>query len=194
MKKCLLIMLVSCGLICAEAPERIQTLSSKVICENTNGYFVLSDGSCWKAIGFSKRWRSLREWWNSVQLVPENYECVPNDWFLGTLIEVYRKHGNLEVDEGNAVNQETLKQCTHLLFNTRTGQVLFAISLHPAECIVQLFSEAHQDGYNKGFYEGRSKSYQNASDSFKNGYSEGYKDGYTKGLRDSLMGEEGAAQ
>jgi len=191
MKKWFLIMILSCSVICAEKPEKVETLSSKVICQNTNGYFVLSDGSCWKAISFSKRWRSLSEWWNSVQLVPANYECVPNDWYLGTQIEAYRKYGNLEVDESNASNQELLKQCTHLLVNSRTGQVLFAIALHPAECIVQLFTEAHEDGYNKGLYEGRLKNYQNSSDSYKSGYSEGYKDGYVKGFQAALVGEEG---
>ena len=65
-------------------PERVAPISAKAILQNSNGYFVLADGTLWKAIGFSKRWRTLTEWWNNVQLVPENYECVPNDWFLGT--------------------------------------------------------------------------------------------------------------
>lgn len=191
MKKWFLFMILSCSMIYADQPEKIEMLSSKVICQNTNGYFVLSDGSCWKAVSFSKRWRSLSEWWNNVQLVPDNYECVPNDWYLGAQIAVYPKFGNLEVNEADASNQEVLKQCTHLFVNTRTGQVLFAISLQPAECIIQLFADAHEDGYNKGLYEARLKNYQNSSDSYKRGYAEGYKDGYVKGVQDAIAKEEG---
>src|SRR5690348_14947900 len=119
----------------ASEPEKIEALSAKIILQNSNGYYALSDGSCWKTIGFSKRWRTLSEWWNNVQLVPTYYECVPDDWFLGTQIEVYPKFGNLAVNEADASNQDALKQCTHLMVNTRTGQVLFAIALHPADCL-----------------------------------------------------------
>lgn len=167
----------------ADSPERVEMLSAKAILGNTNGYFVLTDKSCWKAIGFSKRWRTVGEWWNNVQLVPQNYECVPNDWYLGAQIEVYSKYGNLEVNEANASNQDVLKNCTHLLFNKLTGQVLFAVALEPAECIVQLFRDAHEDGYQTGFAEGRSKSNQATQDVLNKSYSDGYKAGYTDGLK-----------
>jgi hypothetical protein len=173
-----------------DGPEKAETLSSKVILQNTNGYFVLSDRSCWKVIGFSKRWRSLTEWWNNVQLAPENYACVPNDWYLGSQIEVYPKYGNLEISEGNASNQEALKQCTHLLVNTRTGQVLFAIALEPAECTIQLFNDAHEDGYDKGFHQGRLKTYQNANEIYNSGRAHGYKAGYTEGYQAAMKGEQ----
>lgn len=165
-------------------------LSSKVILQNTNGYFVLSDGSCWKAIAFSKRWRSIKEWWRNVQLVPKNYECIPNDWYLGTHIEVYSKYENLEVDEANASNQEDLKQCTHLLANTRTGQVLFAIALHPADCIVQLYNDSYGDGYSDGFSEGRMESHKNANDIYNSGYADGQKAGYAEGYQAAFKEEQ----
>lgn len=164
-------------------PERVAPISAKAILQNSNGYFVLADGTLWKAIGFSKRWRTLTEWWNNVQLVPENYECVPNDWFLGTDITVYSKYGNLGIKESDASNEETLKQCTHLLVNNRTGQVLFAIALDPAAGLVSLFNDAHHDCYIKGYNEGRAKNYQNANEIYNNGYSDGYKEGYADGCQ-----------
>lgn len=170
----------------ANAPERVSVLSAKVVMQNSNGYFALADGSCWKAVPFSKRWRTLSEWWNNVQLVPKEYECVPNDWFLGTQINIYPKYGNLAVNLDDASNVEDLKQCTHLFLNTRTGQILFAIALHPADCIVQLFNDAHKDGYNKGYSEGRLKSYQNSTEV----YNEGYRSGYLEGYKSALRGEE----
>lgn len=190
MKKLFLIMLavLSCSAISAGVPEKIELLSSKAILANTEGYYVLSDGSCWKVIGFSRRWRSFNEWWNGVQLVPKNYECVPNDWFLATEIEVYPKFENLQVNEADASNEEALKQCTHLLANSRTGQVLFAIALHPADCMVQVFNDAHADGYNKGYEKGRLDFYQNGADIYKSGHSEGYKAGYAEGLKAYVEG------
>jgi hypothetical protein len=185
-----LIAVFSCSVFCASEPEKIETISCKVILESSNGYFVLSDRSCWKVMGFWKRWRSLGEWWNGVELVPKNYECLPNDWYLGTQIQVYSKYDNLEVDEANASNQEALKQCTHLLVNTRTGQVLFAIALEPSTCMVQLFNEANNEGYNRGYNEGRLKCHQNANDIYKNGHADGYKAGYTEGFKAAFRGEE----
>ena len=174
----------SCSLLYANYAESVATLTTKVILQNTNGYFVLSDRSCWKAIGFSKRWRSLNEWWNSVELVPSNYECVPNDWYVGSEIEVYSKYRNLNVYEKNAANYEELKQCTHLLVNGRTGQILFAIALEPEECMNQVFKDAYGEGYKKGVSEGAAKSYKNTTDSYNDGYNEGHKDGYYVGYQE----------
>jgi hypothetical protein len=165
----------------ADHPEKVANLASKVVLQNTNGYFVLSDGSCWKAIGFSKRWRSLSEWWNNVQLIPENYECTPSEWFLGAQIEAYPKYGNLNVNLADAANQEDLKLCTHLLVNSKTGKVLFAVSLDAGDCIVQLFNDAHDEGYQKGLEKGKADSYQNANDSYNRGRAAGYQAGYADG-------------
>ncbi len=188
MKKWLftLMTILFCSAIHASWPERVESLSAKVILQNTEGYFVLSDGSCWKAIGFSTRWRSLNEWWNAVQLVPKNYECVPNDWYLGTLIEVYSKSGNCQVNESDASNQEALAQCSHLFLNKRTEQVLFAIALHPADCIVRLFNESKKEGYDEGYSRGRLSNYQNGTDIYNKGRAEGYKVGYTDGVCDAM--------
>lgn len=165
------------------APERIETLSAKVILQSTNGYFVFSDRSCWKAVAFSKRWRSLSEWWNGVELAPEKYDCVPDNWVLGTEIEVYSKFGNMDVDDANAANQELLKQCTHLLLNKRTGQVLFAIKMEPTECIISLHKEAYQDGYAQGYAQGQSGSYTRGRD-------DGYRAGYTAGFQAAQVGQQ----
>lgn len=183
MKKCFftLVLFLGCSLCYGAKLEKIESLSSKVILQDTNGYFVLSDGSCWKVIPFQKRWRSLFEWWNDVQLVPENYVCVPNDWYLGTEIEIYPKY-ECTVNEGDASNQELLKQCTHLLVNSRTKQVLFAIALHPAECTLQLFHDVHEEAYNKGFNDGQMANHRSGTEIYNRGYSSGYQDGYHAGV------------
>ncbi|MGD2169559.1 MAG: hypothetical protein PVI40_04905 [Chlamydiota bacterium] len=188
MKKWLLMIvaIISCSAIYANQPERVETLSAKIIKKNKEGYFVLADGSYWKAIGFSKRWRSLSEWWNNVELAPEQYDCVPDDWYLGSLIEVYPKYGNLEISEADASNQEIIKQCTNLLVNNRTGQVLFAIELSPEECLVRLFEEARNEGYDEGYIEGTKKNYKNSAESYNRGHAEGYRVGYTEGYQAAI--------
>ena len=185
-----LITIFSCTFLEANTPpEGIEKLASKVILQNTKGYFVLADGSCWKTIAFVKRWRSLSEWWNGVELVPQNYECLPNDWALGSPIEIYTKYDNLTVKESDADNESELKQCTHLLYNKRTGQVLFAISLEPAECIASLYKEARKDGYDDGYATGRKQSYKNAEEVYENGRLQGYKEGFKAGLN-SVKGQD----
>jgi hypothetical protein len=172
--------------ICAESVERVEALSSKVILQNENGYFVLSDRSCWKVIGYSVRWRNISEWWNGVQLVPENFVCVPNQWQLGAQIEVYSKYGHLTISEKDASNQEDLRQCTHLLVNAQTRQVLFAVALEPASCLVQLFTDAQKDGYNRGFSDGRSASYYNDKENYNRGHVDGFNAGYAAGFQEGI--------
>ncbi len=173
MIKCFLsiITIFCCSISYANQQEEAKWLSAKVILQNSNGYFALSDGSCWKAISFQKRWRTLSEWWNSVELAPGNYECMPNDWHLGAQIEIYSKYGNLEVREADASNQEELRRCTHLLVNPQTGYVLFAIALGPEDCIIELFNDAYREGYQSGYSEG-------SVDGYQNGYDIGYSDSY----------------
>ncbi|MEI6243311.1 MAG: hypothetical protein WCP39_07935, partial [Chlamydiota bacterium] len=62
---------------------------------------------------------------------------------------------------------------TNVLVNSSTKQVLFAIALDPAVCVVMLFNEAYEEGYNQGFLIGNS----NASNYYQNGYQEGYQAG-----------------
>lgn len=180
------VVIFSFSTVYGDRPEKQETLVAKVILQNTNGYFVLSDGSLWKAIGFCKRWRTVGEWWNDAQLVPKNYECLPNDWFLGTEVWAYSKYENLQVDEDDASNKEVLKQCTHLLVNNRTGQVLFAIALNPADCVVHLFNEAHDEGYSQGYTQGQLKNSQNAHEMYNKGHADGYKTGYIEGYQIGL--------
>lgn len=189
MKKWVLIAIAICSVSTtyANTPERTAPLAAKVILQSKEGYFGLSDGSCWKTIGFSKRWRSLSEWWNNVRIVPENYECVPNDWVVGAQVDAYPKYGNLMINEADASNQEALKQCTHLLVNSRTGQVLFAIPVHPADCLVQVFKEGREEGYSSGLTQGRLDSYNNAHDIYDSGHAAGYKVGYAEGYQASMQ-------
>ena len=183
MKQWLIVVMIALSSsLFAMEPERIETLSSKVILKDTNGYFVLSDKSCWKVVPFMKRWRSVMEWWNNEQLVPTNFNCVPSDWYLGAQIAVYPKYQNLEADEANAYNRDTLKQCTHMFVNTASRQVLFAIAMDPAECIIRVFQDAHTDGYQEGYVRGGNNS---STLDRSLGYQEGYSDGYRDGLREA---------
>lgn len=159
----LLATLIICSFNNANASEDIQILSSKAILQNSEGYFALSDGTCWKVMSFSPRSRSLCEWWRSVQIVPESYQTTPADWLIGAQIEAYPIYGNIEVDIDNASNREILMECTHLLFNRTTNHILFAISMHPAYCLTEVFTDAHQDGYEKGFLDGRSQLLENTT-------------------------------
>jgi hypothetical protein len=165
----------------AESSERIETLAAKVILSNSDGYFVLSDGSFWKVIGFSKRWRSLSEWWNNTPLmVSEDFDSLPNDWPMGAQMEIHTKYESpiMEcVKEADASNQEILKQCSHLLRNKGSGKILFAISIHPAECFVQAFQEARNEGYHEGYSYGYSMGYSMGHSA---GYSSGYQAGHSR--------------
>lgn len=163
-------------------PERVSTLSTKIVLEDTSGYFVLADKSLWKAIAFSKRSRSLSEWWNAIELAPKNFECLPDDWSLTAEIEVVPKKES-QVNVANASNQDLLEKCTHLLFNKKTEQVLFAMALDPSECLTQLFKEASAEGYAKGLKKGEAKSNKMYNDGYTDGYRSGYQVGYQSGFR-----------
>jgi hypothetical protein len=167
----LIFFILACSLAQAMPPESVVQLSTKVILSNNNGYYVLSDNTCWKVIYFSKRWRSLSEWWNDVKLVPETFECAPKDWIEGSYIEVYSKRDFPEIPLQNASNQDDLINCSHVLINSTSKQVLFANALTTADCMVLLFNQAHEDGYNEGYTRGHSL-----------GYSLGYSTGYQAGL------------
>ena len=183
---------MSCSVCCASQLERVEALVSKAVLKNSDGYFILSDGSFWKVITFVKRSRTLSEWWNSASLIPEQYECVPNDWFSGAEIQVFSKANHLEVDLANASNEKALKQCTHLLYNSKNGQILFAISMQPSEFIDTLFKDARKEGYNAGYSDGRYQSTNDARASYNKGRDEGYKSGYQAGFQDAVKGTQQA--
>jgi hypothetical protein len=161
-----------------DSPIRVGTLSSGIIMKNEEGYFFLSDGSCWKVIGLSKRDRSIKEWWNKVKLpVPQNYECAPKDWASGVQIEVFPKDGNSEVYAEYATNKEDLRQCTHLLINLANRQVLFALSVEPCACIAAIYQDAYDKGYNTGYNQGNATSEQKYTTGYELGYQQGYQIG-----------------
>ncbi|OGN63659.1 MAG: hypothetical protein A3E80_02695 [Chlamydiae bacterium RIFCSPHIGHO2_12_FULL_49_9] len=174
-------------------PERAGKLSSKVILKDQGGFFILSDGSFWRAIEYKKRPRTFLEWLQKIILVPENYECNPIDWVLGSNIQVYPKQGYSTADEGNALNEDALKQCTHILVNAGNEQILFAVPLTSADCLAQVYQGArkeglkqgdkneYQKGYNTGLSRGRSTQQMNSGESYDKGYKDGYKEGFAKG-------------
>ena len=174
----LLTSIFSCSFTQASEPERVEVLEGAAAFSSGEGYFVLSDQSCWKVIGFSTRWRTMTEWWNGTQLVPQNFENVPSDWSLGSYVEIYSKYDNLSISEADASNQDKLRQCTHLIVNPGTGMVLFAIPLSTSHCMVSLFNQAHATGYSEGYIEGYSIGYGAGCDSsYDSAYKRGFEDG-----------------
>jgi hypothetical protein len=167
-------------------------LAAKVTIEEADGYFILSDGSYWKVVGFVPRTRGLIEWWNDVQLAPDTYKCVPNDWILGVEVIAYPKYGNLGVDEEKASNQDALRQCSYLLVNKANGQVLFASPLDPAVFLTQVFKEAQHSGYDKGYTKGVYERSSINQKEVKKNCDKAYSDGYALGCseRGSVVQEE----
>lgn len=183
--------LFSCSFAEAQNLEKEEVLSSKICLQDQTGYFVLTDGSCWKVMGFVPRWRSISEWWNNVELVPDNYKCEPGQWVVGAAIQAYPKYGNIEVNLADASNLEALNQCTHLLFNTRTGQVLFAIAMDTGHCLADVFREAYREGRVKGVEEGYAKARSDANTIYESGRAAGYQAGYAAGYKAAMGGERG---
>lgn len=64
---------------------------------------------------------------------------------------------------------------TIILFTTAytNEQILFAVSLHPADCMVQIFN----DGYNEGLEKGHSSGYL---EGYSLGYYAGQQNGYNQ--------------
>ena len=185
-KLCILLLaLFTCSLSYADRPEFSDILSSKVIDKggDREGYFSFLNGTCWQVVGFSPRWRTLSEWWNGVELAPDNYTGRLEDWQTGTQIDIYPLYGgSAEVNLNNASNQEILVQCTYLFVNTRTRQILFATPMHPGECMTNVaekfYKSGKQDGYAKGLSEGRNQKAR----SYEQGHADGYEVGYAAGL------------
>lgn len=204
------LVLFFCGVFCSfgfsQNFDREEKLASSVLINDKVGYFCLSDGSLWKVITFTKRWRSLGEWWEGVQLAPESYETSPKDWLLGSEISICSKFEAIEVNELDAVNHDELKQCTHLLMNQGTRQVLFAIPLTSMQCMDLIFKEGKLLGYEEGYNEASMNKIvshkKNTENAYKTGYEtgkkigfeQGYEKGYEKGYERGILSlEEGAS-
>ena len=127
-------------------------LTEKATFLNADGYFVLADGSCWKVVGFAKRWRTICEWWNNTTLIPESYESIPNDWVLGTEVTIYPKAEYISVNEDDATNSHELKNCPYLLVNQTTGKILFALPLEGTDCMERVLKAALHNGFYNGWH------------------------------------------
>ena len=152
-------------------------LIGKAATYEDEGYFILSDNSCWKVVGFVPRWRTISEWWAGTELLPAGYEVLPKDWSLGSVIEVYAKHQILSGNENNASNKDKLRSCTHLLICPNTGMTLFASPISSVDCMINASESSYNKGYNQGYHAGYSdgRSTTNAHE-----YNQGYDDGYSQ--------------
>jgi hypothetical protein len=184
MKKIAFLLAALMAQVCtAEQMDENFEMTSKIICSNGEGYFTLADGSFWKVVPFEKRWRTLSEWWNNVDLIPDNYDAKPSDWHPGAKVEILEKASNFDVDEANAGNKDAIRKCTHLLKNKHNDQVLFAISLLPSTYGVEIYSQAFKDGYAKGEVDAASNTYIQRDAAYRRGHSDGYTKGYQEAAR-----------
>lgn len=133
------------------------SLVAKFVTEDSNGYFVMADGSYWKVTSFVTRWRSLLEWVGGDEVyVPDNYKCTVKDWVVGEEFEYFPKIGNLRINEADASNEAELKKHAYLLMNSRTGKILFGTPVNPADFITSVYNVGYNAGYNKGYSSGYS--------------------------------------
>lgn len=153
------------------------TLASKVIITDESGFYSLTDGSIWKVFGLRPRWRSISEWWNSVKIVPEDFECVINDFYPGAKLKLIPKNEYEALDISNAANKEALARCSHVLLNSHTGKCVFAVLLRPETAIVELYNESYKTGYSSGYQKGRLSTDVEAYNQYEKGYQAGYRNG-----------------
>lgn len=183
MKKYMVLAVALCAQVFAgsEDLDDVYVLASKVDTEVLGSFFCLSDGSFWRVYDFQPRWRSIKEWWNDVSLVPHECKSHAKDWFLGSEIQVISRKEAQKIDLNDADNEKILKNCTHLLYNLAAQKYLFAVHLDPKDCLVQVYEESFSLGHKKGYTAGRLENSSESSKEFK----KGYEAGYFKGLQDA---------
>lgn len=165
------------GLSASESKEHEDVLVSKVVVNDFSGFYSLSDGSIWKVMGLTPRWRTLSEWWNSIQIVPEDFECAINDFYVGANIQIIPKHEYEAFSDGCASNKNDLARCSHIILNKGTNKCVFAVALKPETAIVEVYNESFKQGYSSGYNKGRLATNVEAYDQYEKGYQAGYQNG-----------------
>ena len=176
---------------CLQADEP-NALVTNISIGNNAAYFVLADGSCWKAVQFKTRWRSPFEWWQGVELVPKEYTSSPDIWRKGANITVHLKKDCDLVEDKNASNHQEISKCTHLLINHDTGDALFAIYFAFEDCLVQVKNDAYasgkltgyETGWDEGYRAGKSKERQNFERQIHENERRAYLEGYEQAMRE----------
>lgn len=163
------------------AYEEESKLCAKVIVQPSAGFYSLSDGSIWKVMGLEPRWRTISEWWNNVQIVPESFVCTVNDFYIGAKVKIVPKHEWTSFDDGCAYNKEALARCSHIIVNTGTNKCVFAVALTPETALVEVYNESYKQGYATGYEKGCLSTNIEA----RNQYERGYQAGYQKCVQDS---------
>lgn len=194
MKKWLLLLLwfLQAGTI--QAAEQEASLAMSLGYQSHRGYFALSDGSYWKAVGLIARWRDPIEWIYGEELIPEDYLSMPRVWQVDEEIRTYLKRDSVNVkrvDLANLYDPVEFQKCSHLLFNVNREQGIFAVKLDIADCIVGVAYQAYENGYGEGFCRARlwpgpkyiSKSTNESSLEFANGKE------FTRGGEQVLVGK-----
>lgn len=123
-----------------------ETLEGVVTLHGDPSYFVLSNGQCYVALPFNKRWRTPSEWWNDVQIAEEYFDTDPADWQPGSRIDIYSIK-EFAIPFQNASNSTYLKQCTSVFINNSTGKVLLAYPISIVDCLLAVYQRGLDDGY-----------------------------------------------
>lgn len=162
------------------AYEQDNTLAAKVIVKETAGFYSFADGSIWKVMGLEPRWRTISEWWNNVQIVPDSFVCTVNDFYIGAKVKIIPKHEFSSFNDQCAYNKDALARCSHIIVNTGTNKCVFAVALTPDTSLVEVYNESYKQGYTVGHEQGiRSKNIE-----AYNQYEKGYQAGYQKAVQD----------
>jgi hypothetical protein len=174
--------MMNAAVFAQESIEQEGVLASKVLIKDASGFYALSDGSIWKVMGLTPRWRTVSEWWNSIQIVPEDFECAINDFYIGAKLKIVPKHAYDAFDDQCASNKEELARCSHIIINTDTNKCVFAVALRPETALVEVYNESYKQGYSTGYNKGRLSTNIEAY----NQYEKGYQAGYQNGVKDAV--------
>ncbi len=173
----------------SQTAEYAGTLAGTILSGDTNGFFILADGSCWRTVSYVTRWRGPLEWWNGVDLnPPQGFQCTLKEWNLGAPIEFHRRHGISGVDISNASNSAELNQCTHVMINQHTGHVVFGVFLTPTVAMMEIFKTGKAAGFREGEEKGRKETREYSYQAGYNvGHEEGFRKGHQKGFEEGVL-------
>lgn len=153
MMKCFLICF---GLLVAPlyAEEQEATLSAKIMFDPSIGFYSLSDGSIWKVMSVTPRWRTISEWWYNVHIVPEHFECSIDDFCVGAKIKIMPRCEFEAFNDEFIGNKEALAQCSHIFINTETNKCIFGMGFKSENALLEVCHEAYKFGYTYGYDDG----------------------------------------
>lgn len=181
--------------------EQEVSLCSKVVVEPSRGFYCLSDGSIWKVMAVIPREKTISEWWYNLNIVPKNFECNIDDFYVGAKIKIIPRCECSTFNDEVAGNKKELASYSHVLMNTGINKCLFALPLLPETGLMEVYQHGclfgsknynqrrYKEGYDNGCNAGYNKGYLQGyfygytSEGYQKGYSDGYTAGYNMGKK-----------